>query len=162
MFPTRPPNVLYISHVMTPARSISSSVTETKLFSDRALLALDNTTPVKSTQAVLLKHHCLLLVAALAAQQVTAANVHGCAVARAPPGAQRACFTISQAEVWRLVRVNQVLFVWRLYVLAHRDQCLAIVAAHHFGRTVKTLQQPVTDLTKMRHLFPACAQCARS
>lgn len=71
--------------VILKAVNLSSSVTETKLFTDKAFLALNYTTPVETTQTVLLKHHCFLPVATLAAQQVTAADVHGCAVAYASP-----------------------------------------------------------------------------
>lgn len=76
------------NHVVLTTLNLSSSVTETKLFTDQALLALDHTTPVETTQTVLLKHHCFLPVATLAAQQVTAADVHGCAVAHAAPRPQ--------------------------------------------------------------------------
>lgn len=139
---------------------ISSSVTETKLLSDQALLALDHTTPVETTQTVLLKHHCLLPVATLAAQQITAADVHGCAVAHAAPCPQWTCFPICKAEIGRLVRVDQILLIWWFYVLTNRDQGLAVVAAHHLGSAIEALQQAVAHLTEMRHLFPACAQGA--
>lgn len=135
-------------------------MTETKLFLDQALFALDHTTPVETTQTVLLKHHCFLPVAALTAQQVTPADVHGCAIAHAPPCPQRTSFPICKAEIGRLVRVDQILFIWRLYILANRDQGLAIVAAHHFGSAVEALQQAVAYLTEMWHLFPACSQGA--
>lgn len=46
---------------------LSSSVTQTKLFSHHALFTLDNTTPMETTQAVLLEHYCLLPVASLTA-----------------------------------------------------------------------------------------------
>lgn len=135
---------------------------ETKLFSDHALFALDHTTPVETTQTVLLKHHRFLPVAALAAQQVTAADVHGRAVAHAAPCPQGTRFPICKAEIGRLVRVDQILFIRWFYVLADRDQGLAIVASHHFGGAVEALQQAVPYLTEMRHLFPASAQGARA
>lgn len=115
---------------------------------------------MEAAQAVLLKHHRLLPVASLAAQQVTAADVHGRAVAHAPPCSQRARFPIRKAKVWRLVRVYQILLVRRLYVLADGYQGLPIVAAHHLGSTVEALQQAVAHFTEMRHLFPARAQGA--
>lgn len=135
-------------------------MTETQLFLDQAFLALDHTTPVETTQTVLLKHHRFLPVAALAAQKVTAAYVHGCAVAYAPPCPKRASFPICEAEIGRLVRVDQILLVWRLNVLAHGDQGLAVVTAHHLGSAVEAFQQAVAYLAEMRHLLPACSQGA--
>lgn len=146
---------------MLTALNLSSSLTETQLFSDQAFLALNHATPVETTQAVLLEHHCFLPVAALAAEQVAAADVHGRAVAYAPPRSQRASFSICDTEIRRLVRVDQVLLVRRLYVLADRDQGLAVVAAHHLGGAVETLKEAVAYLPEMRHLLPARAQGTR-
>lgn len=135
---------------------------ETQLFSDRALFALDHATPVETTQAVLLKHHRFLPVASLAAQQVAAADIHGRAVAYAAPRPQRTRFPVGEAEIGRLVRVDQVLLVGGFDVLANGDQGLAVVAPHHLGRPVEALQQAVAHLAEVRHLFPACAQGARA
>lgn len=135
---------------------------ETELFSDQAFLALDHTTPVETTQTVLLKHHRFLPVATLAAQQVAAADVHGRAVAYASPRPQRTGFPICEAEIGRLVRVDKILLIRWLYVLAYRDQGLAVIAAHHLGSAVEALQQAVAYLAEVRHLFPARAQGARA
>lgn len=140
------------------ALNLSSSVTETKLFSDQAFLALNHTTPVETTKTVLLKHHCLLPVATLAAQQVTAADVHGCAVAYAPPCPQWTSFSICEAEIGRFIGVDQILLIWWLYVLADGDQGLAVIATHHLGSAIEALKQAVAHLTEMRHLLPARAQ----
>lgn len=137
-------------------------MTETKLFSNQALFALDDTTPVETTQAVLLKHHCFFSVASFAAQQITATYVHGCAVAYTPLCSQWSRFSICKTEIRRLVRVDQILLVRWLYILADGDQGLAVIAAHHFGSAVEPLQQAVTHFAEMGHLFPACAQGARA
>lgn len=147
-----------ISQVILTVLNLSSSVTETKLFSHHAFLALNHTTPVESTQTVLLKHQCFLPVATLAAQQVTATDVHGCAVADAPPCPQWTSFSICEAEVRRLIRVDQILLIWWLYVLADRDQGLAIITAHYLESAIEALEQAIAYLTEMRHLFPACSQ----
>lgn len=117
---------------------------------------------MEATQAVLLEHHRFFPVASLAAQQIAAADVHGRAVAHAAPRSQGARFSICEAKIWRLVGVDQVLPVWGLYVLAHRDQGLPVVATHHLGSTVEPVQQAVAHLTEMRHLFPARTQRARA
>lgn len=124
---------------------------------DGALFALDHAAPVEATQTVLLKDHRFLAVAALAAEQIAAADVHGGAVAHAPPRAQRTRFTVGQTEVGRFVRVDQILPVRRLDVVADGDQRLAVVAAHHFGSAVEPLQEAVAHLAEMGHLFPAGA-----
>lgn len=134
---------------------LGSSVAETQIFSDQALLTLHHATPVETTQTILLEHHRLLPVAALAAQQIAAADVHGRAVAHASPRPQGTRFPIRQAEIGRLVRVDQILLIGRFYVLAHGDQGLSVVAPHHLGRTVESLQQVVAHLTEGRHLLPA-------
>lgn len=137
-------------------------MTQTKLFSHQALFALNNATPMETAQAVLLKHHRFFPVASLAAQQIAATDVHGRAVAHAAPRAQGARLAICKAKIWRLVRVDQILLIWGLYVLANRDQGLPVVAAHHLGSAVEPLQQAVAHLAEMRHFFPARPQRARA
>lgn len=137
-------------------------MTETELFSDEAFLALNYATPVEATQAVLLKHHRFLAVSTLAAQQVAAAGVHGCAVAYAAPCPQGASFSICQAKIRRVVRVDQVLLVRRLYVLPDWNQGLAVVAAHHLEGAVEAPQQSVSHLAERRHFPPAGSQGARA
>lgn len=137
------------------------SVTETELFPNEAFLALNYTTPVEMTQAVLLKHQRLLLVASLAAQQVTAADVHGCAVAYAAPCPQGTSFSIRQAKIGRVIGVDQVLLVRWFYVLPDRNQGLAVIATHYLERTIEALQQSVPHLPEMRHFPPTCSQGAR-
>lgn len=141
---------------------LSSSETQTKLFSHQALFALNDTTPMETAQAVLLKHDRFFPVASLAAQQITATDVHGRAVAHAAPRSQGARFSICEAKIWRLVWVDQILLIWGLYVLANRDQGLPVIAAHHLGSTVEPVQQAVAHLTEMRHFFPARPQRARA
>lgn len=136
-------------------------MTETELFPNQAFLALNYTTPVEMTQAVLLKHQRFLPVASLAAQQVTAADVHGCAVAYAAPCPQGASFSIRQAKIGRVIGVDQVLLVRWFYVLPDRNQGLAVVATHHLESTVEALQQSVPHLPEMRHFPPTCSQGAR-
>lgn len=136
-------------------------MTETELFPNEAFLALNYTTPVEMTQAVLLKLQRFLSVASLAAQQVTAADVHGCAVAYAAPCPQGASFSIRQAKIGRVIRVDQVLLVRWFYVLPDRNQGLAVVAAHHLESAVEALQQSVPHLSEMRHFPPTCSQGAR-
>lgn len=113
------------------------------------------------TQAVLLEHKRFLLVATLAAQQVTAADVHGCAVAYAAPCSQGASFSIRQAKIGRVIGVDQVLLVRRLYVLPNRNQGLAVIAAHHLESAVKALQKSAPHLAEIRHFPPTCSQGAR-
>lgn len=136
-------------------------MTETELFSNDTFLTLNYTTPVEITQAVLLIHQRFLLVATLAAQQVTAADVHGCAVAYAALCSQGASFSIRQAKIGRVIRVDQVLLVRRLYVLPNRNQGLAVVATHHFESAVEALQKFVPHLAEMRHFPPTRSQGAR-
>lgn len=136
-------------------------MTETELFSNEAFLTLNYTTPVEVTQAVLLKHHRFLLVATLAAQQVAAADVHGCAVAYAAACPQGASFSIRQAKIGRIIGVDQVLLVWRLYVLPNRNQGLAVVATHHFESAVEAIQKLVPHLAEIRHFPPTRSQGAR-
>lgn len=138
----------------------SKSLADAQFFSDHTFLALDHAAPVEATQTVFLEHHRLLPVAAFAAQQVAAADVHGRAVAYASPRPQRTRLPVGRTEVGRLVRVDQVLLVWRLDVVAHGDEGLAVVAAHHLGSAVEALQQAVTHLPEVRHLLPARAQGA--
>lgn len=137
-------------------------MTETELLPNKTLLALNHAAPVEATQAVLLKHHRLLPVAALAAQQVAPADVHGRAVTHAAPGSQRPGFPIRQAEIGRLVRVDQILLVRRLDVLADGDQSLSVVASHHLGGAVEAFQQAVAHLAEMGHLLPARPQRTRA
>lgn len=134
---------------------------ETEFFSNYAFLTLNYTTPVEVTQAVLLKHQRFLLVATLAAQQVTAADVHGCAVAHAALCPQGASFSIRQAKIGRVIGVDEVLLVRRLYVLPNRNQGLAVVATHHFESAVEALQKPVSHLAERRHFPPTRSQGAR-
>lgn len=136
-------------------------MTETELFSNEAFFALNYTTPVEITQAVLLKHHRFLLVATVTAQQVTAADVHGRAVAYASPRPQGASFSICQAKIGRVIRVDQVLLVRRLYALPNRNQGLAVVATHHFESAVEAVQKSFPHLTEIRHFPPTRSQGAR-
>lgn len=137
-----------------------SSHAEAELLTDGALAALHHAAPVEAAKAVLLHHHSLISVPSPAAQQVAPTGVHGCAVADAAPGAQRACLTVSRAEIWRVSRVNEVLFVRRLDVVTHRDEGFPIVASHHFESSIEALKQAVPHLTEMGHLPPAGPQGA--
>ena len=137
-------------------------MTEAELLAHRALLALHHAAPVEAAQAVLLELQRLVAVSALAAQQVTATHVHGGAVAGAAARAQRARLAVGLAEVGRLGRVDEVLAVGGLDVVAHGDQRLAVVATHHLGGAFEALQQPVAHLTERCHLLPARAQRARA
>ena len=58
-------------------------VAQAELLAHQTLLALHHAAPVEAAEAVLLEDHRLLTVAALAAEQVAAAHVHGRAVAHA-------------------------------------------------------------------------------
>lgn len=134
---------------------------ETELLPNKAFLALNYAAPVEMTQAVLLEHQRFLPVASLAAQQVTAADVHGRAVANAAPCPQGASFSIRQAKIGRVVRVDQVLLVRWFDVLPDRNQGLAVVAAHHLEGAVEALQQSIPHLPEMRHFPPTRSQGAR-
>lgn len=139
-----------------------ASEAEAELLAHAAAVALHHAAPVEATQAVLLELHALLAVPAAAAQQVTAAEVQGTAVAGAAARARRAGAPVGSAEVGRVGGVEQVGAARRLKSADGGQQGLAVVGSHDTRGAVEALEQPRAHLPERGQLLPAGSQRARA
>lgn len=136
------------------------SKAEAELLAHAAAVTLHYAAPVEAALAVLLELHALLAVATATAQQVTAAEIWGTAIAGTTTRAGRAGAPIGGAEIRRVGHVEKVGAAWRLERVDRWQQGFAIVRAHDPRGAVEALQQPRTHLAERGQLLPAGAHSA--
>lgn len=120
-----------------------------------ARLTLDLTAPVKLAVAVLLLHNVPGVVPPPATQDITTLFPQGGRVADPPVRPWGAQGEVGQAELGRLLGVDQIDPPRRLYGFPLRYEAVAVIASYDLCRAVEPLLEPIPDFPERRHFPPA-------
>lgn len=123
-----------------------------------AASAVDVAAPDKFALTALDVPHHMSVVASAAAKQVAAIRASGGPVAAAPPGAGDATPPVLQAVVWRLVQVDEFVFVHKMALVLFSG--LPPGPVRHLDAALVSLLQEGTDTLERRHGPPAGLHCA--